>query len=620
MKTALLVALLLLAALVFARGIRLQIDIQRFSKSSELGVVIVYNPSLIKEQGYIIDAYKSVLEEEGVPISAVSVSILLGSNPKDVAVRKPAIIFPDGANQVVPEGFAPWLKSYIRHGGNAAIIYDVGIRNNRGAYLKEAVFSSLAGVNYITYDRLKDDAYAEGVVRFKDAESSEHFEIPYGKLGEDLTLSGYGFGDLKYRFARTETRGLEEDEVYAYALPEDGGAYPAIVVRRYGNGRVLYVNLPLGYLKAHSDDLPMRAIMRAFLFREVKVPHLVGSPYGRGGLVMNWHIDDNSEWIWAEQMVSDGLLREDLPASIHITAGDFVNTPGDGIGFDACGQGKRIAKLYLKFGVIGSHGGWAHNWFARNIQQGRFGAEEIRRYIEENSRCLESIAGYKIVEYSAPVGVFPQPLNTKILEKMGFVAYYSTGDSGSAPNRAFFDGEMISSRLIEFPVMPFGKCASVWELQALCDRSSEELAEWLYRTADYLVKNRTVRLIYTHPYDIYETYEHKKYDYLGVLRGFFDHLADLQENGKLAVRPMSYFAEFIQRFLKTSYSFELNEDGLVVWLKNKGGLNGIAIAVPKFGYARPKPDATVNIEEDGLYYYVVIKDRVDAKVLRFNSI
>jgi len=33
-----------------------------------------------------------------------------------------------------------------------------------------------------------------------------------------------------------------------------------------------------------------------------------------------------------------------------------------------------------KYGIIGSHGGWAHNWFAKNLEEGKFTQKEILHY------------------------------------------------------------------------------------------------------------------------------------------------------------------------------------------------------------------------------------------------
>jgi peptidoglycan/xylan/chitin deacetylase (PgdA/CDA1 family) len=83
--------------------------------------------------------------------------------------------------------------------------------------------------------------------------------------------------------------------------------------------------------------------------------------------------------------------------------------------------------------------------------------QSIEEYIAKNNRALEEITGYKIEEYSAPLGAHPQPLATQVLERLGMIAYYYCGDSGSAPNRTFSDGGMVSEHVVAFPVTNFGK-------------------------------------------------------------------------------------------------------------------------------------------------------------------
>ena len=91
----------------------------------------------------------------------------------------------------------------------------------------------------------------------------------------------------------------------------------------------------LGYAKAYSDDMPIRSIMRTFLFKIAHIPHLLNVPKGRGGMVINWHIDSNIDWKYIPFMIQNGYLRKGMEYSLHITAGDFRDEPGDGMGFDA---------------------------------------------------------------------------------------------------------------------------------------------------------------------------------------------------------------------------------------------------------------------------------------------
>ncbi|MEM2915597.1 MAG: hypothetical protein QXH91_09420, partial [Candidatus Bathyarchaeia archaeon] len=142
--------------------------------------------------------------------------------------------------------------------------------------MEESIFTNILGLNHITYTKLLDGSYTIGHLKFKDDKSRDYFEIPLGKVVEGNFLSGYQYGALEYPVARNEAKSeLKEDEIYAYTITKDGDSCPAIVLRSYKNGKALYVNLPLGYAKAYTDDLPLRAVMRTFLFKEVKIPHLV---------------------------------------------------------------------------------------------------------------------------------------------------------------------------------------------------------------------------------------------------------------------------------------------------------------------------------------------------------
>lgn len=573
----------------------------------QIKVLVLYSPSLMKKQGSVLKAYTSVLEEEGIPHAIVRPSSLLSSDVNYIAKYNPAIILPDAISQILPKDLQNWLENYLQRGGNVAIVFDAGTKNQKGTFLASCLSSKFAGVNYCRYSNLKEDAYTSAAIQFKNNESIDFFQMPRGKIDKNLFLSGYSYGRLKYPVARVATEEkLNEKDIYAYAITEEKESYPVLIHRKYGTGNVLYVNLPLGHLKMYSDDLPLRAIMRTFLFTITKIPHVMNTPFGKGGLVINWHIDDNKEWGCIPRAIHDGLLRKTIECSLHITAGDFVDEPGDGKGFDACAKGRRYAEMLLDYGTIGSHGGWAHNQFAHMILKGIYKEKEMAKYIEKNRECLERVTGYNVIEYSAPVGVHPQPLMTQVLEKLGFVAYYTTNDTGSAPNRTFNDGTMVSPTVIAFPVMPFGEVASLMEMGRK-KKTAQEVADFLIETLQYAANNRTTRLVYSHLYDLYTNPEYHKYQ--GAFNAFLDHAEKIQQQGRLHVKSMTYFAQFLSRLLETTYAFTLRENELEVRVHNPEGLDGITIAIPKRYYTRPM-QGTAEIEEDSDYYYVTIRERV----------
>ncbi len=365
--------------------------------------------------------------------------------------------------------------------------------------------------------------------------------------------------------------------------------------------------LPLGYIKAYSDDLPLRSVIRTFLFKVLNIPHLLNTPYGIGGLIINFHIDSSIDWKSISYMIERGYFVKDLQFSSHITAGDFRDIPGDKLGFDACNKGRNYVKMVMLYSEIGSHGGWAHNWFSEGILKGKFSKKEIEEYIKKNNRCLESITGYKIREYSAPNGVHPQPDTTEILEKLGMIAYYYTGDSGSSPNRTFFNGKMVSSRVIAFPITPFEQNASLFEMWR-AGIKEEKLENFLFKLLRYVIKEKTVRLFYSHPYDIFNYPKIKK---------FINEASKMKRIGLIKVESMSYFADFFLRFLNTKYIFEIKHGLLEVKLENTQGLEGITLAISK-KYKLLSDHFLLTIKLDKNYNYITINKDVKNLKLTFS--
>jgi hypothetical protein len=576
---------------------------QSLANSPEQKVLIAYNKAYLKNTGYILEAYKSVLTEEGVPWEAVEISKLTTTEVKKLVRTKPVVIFPDGLLQSMPEQSLNWVKEYLNNAGNVAVIYDAGIKEHKGNFRKQALLADITGVNYITYNTAREKAYTTGLLQFASQQAVDYLQIPPGKKDDTLFLNGYLYGRLRYPIARNEFMGpASGNTVLASVITENGEKYPAVVLNTYGRGNVLYVNLPLGYLKAYSDGLPLQAFLRAFLFETVKIPHLVNAEKGIGGLVINWHIDSNIEWAQIPLAIKNKTLDKDLRYSIHITAGDFRDEKGDGLGFDACGNGRSSAQSFLPFGVIGSHGGWAHNWFADNIENGKLTEDDISAYISINNTCLESVAGYPMLEYSAPVGVHPQPVATAILERLGFNSYYYTGDSGSAPNRAFSNGAMVSSRVIAFPILSYEKSASLYEMKE-SGLAESEVQKWLFSIVDYVISNRTTRLFYSHLHDVNDYYPQ-------AVRNFLQYAKMKQTEGKLRIEPMSVFAGYFQRFIKTEFSFRQKGTELLLALKNEKGLKGITVAIPRNKY-RVEENTGASLVEDDKYYYLTVNE--DAK-------
>ncbi|MHA2620931.1 MAG: polysaccharide deacetylase family protein [bacterium JZ-2024 1] len=579
--------------------------LSQVGKSKEVKVLVVYHPEDRKVNDHVLEAYKSVMQEEGIPFQLLSYDLLISFRPDEEFVkRRPAVIFPDAVAQRVTREVRNWVQEFTRVGGGVLVVYDAGTKDRKGTYLKEAIFSNIIGVNYITYDRLKDRSYTHGYFKVKDP---NFLGIPTAKLDKERNLvKGYAYGNLLYPMARVEV--LDPSHLLlAEVVTKDGQIYPGLIVKPHSKGYVAWVNSPLGFLKAYSDDLPLRATLRAFLFKVMKVPHLANVPGASGGIVINWHIDANVDWKNIPMMIEKGYISEGIPQSFHITAGDFRDSPGDRLGFDACGRGSSFVRMLLPYGLIGSHGGWAHNWFSNGILEKKLDRVLVERFIRENNRCLETSTGYPIIEYSAPNGVHPQPETTRILETLGMNSYYYTGDGGSFPNRTFYDGKKISDNVIAFPVMSYGDKASLAELWRE-GVQEEDIRKFFLDLLDFVVTERTVRLFYSHPYDI----DH----YPSAIKEFIARVKHLVAEEKIIARPMSYFADFLIRFMKTNYLFEWQDDRtILVTLKNPEGLKDIAIAVPREVFLLSRKPYRQILDEN--YRYVVIQDDVQELTLRF---
>ncbi|MGB9787267.1 MAG: hypothetical protein ACPLVD_00415 [Dictyoglomus turgidum] len=188
----------------------------------DFAVLIVYNPNFLKEHSYIMNAYRSVLEEEGVIYKEVSIFNLITFDPKIVADFKKIIIFPNGLNQYLPKEAGPWVRNYLSYGGNIFVSYDAGIKDFKNEYLEKALFSEFVGANYITYKKYKVSFFTLGYL-YIDKTRKEFLEIPDGKLEKENLLGGYAYGNLECPIVRVEEKkDIKENEIYALTISQDG--------------------------------------------------------------------------------------------------------------------------------------------------------------------------------------------------------------------------------------------------------------------------------------------------------------------------------------------------------------------------------------------------------------
>ncbi len=168
---------------------------------------------------------------------------------------------------------------------------------------------------------------------------------------------------------------------------------------------------------------------------------------------------------------------------------------------------------------------------------------------------------------------------------------------------------MVSSQVIAFPILSYDKSASLYEMKEN-GLTEKEVQKWLFDIVDYVVNNHTTRLFYSHLHDI-DNYPH-------AVHNFLQYAKAKQTEGKLRIEPMSVFAGFFQRFIKTQFSFRQEGTELLLTLKNETSLKGITVAIPRNKY-KAGEYTNVSMTEDTNYYYLTVNENVKEKTITVHS-
>jgi len=542
--------------------------------NSQLITLIIYNKQSIKNNEYILQAYNQVLKEEGINYLNISDIDFIKIYNKIDKNKVLAIIFPDNINRYLNPEMYFNIKDYLYNSGNIFISYDVGTRNLNETYKEKAIFTDLLGINYITYNINKENSFLFEEIQIIDP---EFINYPKNMLSKDnLIIQTYKYGSKKYYISKVQilnNDNFNNDNIKIIAI-SDKSKIPFILLKEVNGGNIYYVNTPLGYLKGFSDDKILRLNLKAFLNKVVKIPYLSKLPNNKPVIILNYHVDANSDWKAIEYMYNNNLLRKGIKGSFHITAGDFRDKEGDNLGFDAQNKGRKYVELLKGFGEIGSHGGWAHNYFSYHIIYNPNDPnlyDFIKKYIKKNNEVLENIVGYKIVEYSAPNGAHPQPLNTKILEELEMICYYYTGDMGSCPNLTFYNSKKVSDKVLAFPVFAYRNLVSLGEMKKNNISKSEAL-DFLIYIINYIIQSENVILYYTHPYDIF--------DYPDEFKKFIDYIEYQVNMGNIQTLTMKEYTEFFFNLLDTRYIFNIENNRIFLEIENTNSLKDLAFVIP----------------------------------------
>jgi hypothetical protein len=532
------------------------------------------------------------------------------------------VILPDSIHQQASDLFIADLHRFVADGGKLLLVYDAGTFSLNGAYAAgRSRLSDLAGVDYALYDKLGDKTIQWSKVTSSSAIVSQ-LEIPPGKYypfhaetsgsvahgGPPITPGGnfevelrrYKYGDLQYpSFVTSGDYGGE-------ALFRSSNGLIA-GQRPYQKGSVLFVNLPLGYLKGSTDGLLLHAFLGYFAGHTLSLPRLTAVPDGIGGLVLNWHVDSNAAIKPLQEMSSWSLLQQG-PYSIHITAGPDAGKFGDRKGFDVDHNpvSQTLIHQFVNQGYeIGSHGGWIHDYFSAHVDTDN--PKDLEQFLALNQNSLEKVAGKPVKEYSAPNGNQP-PWVTHWLEAHGFVAYYFTGDTGMGPTQGYRNGEREARNVWAFPISHLDRAAGFEEMNTE-GYSSSEIDRWLAAITDFTAEHGTVRLVYFHPPGILQ--------YHGLIDRWMEQTGRLKADGRFRWYTMTELAGFLNSRKQVKWKMSENSGLITFEATHPQTLNHETWRIPASSFAQPKiVEGAAKVVRDNDAWMVVAGE---GKNLRFET-
>ncbi|MEJ2141917.1 MAG: hypothetical protein P8Y24_06120 [Gammaproteobacteria bacterium] len=536
----------------------------RLFNESQPAHLVLLLPDSADQSSAKVSVWLDAIKEEGFPVKIMRDSEFL--RPWTNRTQISGVILPDQVHRVASDSLISTLKSYVEHGGNLMLVYDAGVWSPERRYISTySRFSELAGINYAFYNKLKEKTISWQPVIASDKTFSE-LRIPPGKysLYSDLSVHAKGsYPAIDANIIDPEMKYSISDygsALVSYNVYKTHGKYNGKILlqsplgdiiagqRQIGTGTVLFINLPLGYLKGRTDGLFLHNFLHYFANTIVNLPYLSSAPDGVGGIIMNWHLDSNVTLQPLKKITELGIYEQG-PYSIHITAGPHAHFKGDWNGVNVP-KNKRIQKFIRFFKEkgyqVGSHGGWIHDRFGDHVTKEP--SEEFIDYLVKNKHALEKVKGTPVTEYSAPKGNHPEWV-TGWLIKNGITSYYFTGNTGMAPTRSYRNGVLKYPSAWSFPILPYKDMAGFEELVTY-KVNPQSVKKWLVDATDFTADNSNIRLIYFHPRGalFYKT----------AMRAWLNRAKILQDKGRFRWYTMTGIASFLSRRIQTEWDFSVS--------------------------------------------------------------
>jgi hypothetical protein len=532
-----------------------------------------------------VTVWLDAASEEGLHVVPVHDSELV--RPFFPTTQCAGMILPDSIHPTASDVFLTAIHSFVASGGKLMLVYDAATLSLQGRYAaKWSRVSDLAGVDYALYDTLQDNT-TQWTSPTADRTLMEQMGIPPGKFypflpqandpnsgtgsaGSQVQLRRYKYGELRY--PSFVTSGSYSGEVLFHSSAGlVAGEHP------YKAGSVFFVNLPLGYLKANTDGLPLHVFLKYFAEHSLSLPYLMPVPDGVGGLILNWHIDSNAAIKPLQELDSWTLLQQG-PYSIDITAGPDDVFLGDKKGFDIEHNpiSQELVRKYVGLGhQIGSHGGWAHDYFAAHVDKDH--PKDLEQFLSLNRDALQRISGNPVLSYSAPSGNQPTWV-TRWLEAHGFLSYYFTGDTGMGPTQGYRDGVRVGQSIWAFPIAHLDRAAAFEEMSKE-GYSSEEVEEWLQALTQFVVDHKTTRLVYFHPPGILS--------YHDVIDKWMEQTARLHSEGRFRWYTTTELANFLNARKDIQWKVSNTSGTLTIDASHPDTLAHAAWRLPANKYSEP---------------------------------
>ena len=324
--------------------------------------------------------------------------------------------------------------------------------------------------------------------------------------------SGYLFGPLMYPSYVTQGDfGQLTGQRVLASSPQFGlvaGINPV------GAGQVMFVNLPLTYLKGRTDALLMHGFMHYFAREVLALPHLSSMPNGVAGITLDWHLDAKAAQTPTAKLIKLNVFNDPKALfSIEMTAGPDAIVPSDNLGWNLP-KNKTAQQFLQTFAAtghaVGSHGGWIHDYYGFNVNESNrlvstagacvntlMRVDNYEQCLVLNRQSVNAVLGKSSSTYSAPEGNNPR-WAMDWLEQQGVVATYFGGHTGLGATRQYRDGQLLNPSIWVFPVTPQGYYATFEEFQNYGVKQSDVTA-WYHALVDFNMAQNTSRMVYAHP-------------------------------------------------------------------------------------------------------------------------